>query len=150
MAESRCFFDISIGVFLIIYNFLISLVELRQETKKNTQNDKKGNLSGRLVVKLFKDEAPKTAENFERLCRGEHVEGDTTQKLWYKNCVVHRVIPGFMFQTGDFEKFFKFFVKFKRLYINVQLSIYYYYYLFTLSKKIIKKMLITCKFFSKS
>jgi len=47
---------------------------------------------GRILIKLYSEDCPKTCENFKSLC-----------KIEYKNCVIHRLIPGFMFQTGDYE-----------------------------------------------
>ena len=46
---------------------------------------------GRIVVELFQDRAPKTAENFVTLAK----------KGFYNGILFHRVIPGFMVQTGD-------------------------------------------------
>ncbi|MBI2884577.1 MAG: peptidylprolyl isomerase [Candidatus Omnitrophica bacterium] len=46
---------------------------------------------GRVVVELYPEEAPKTVENFITLAN----------KGFYNGVVFHRVIPGFMVQTGD-------------------------------------------------
>ena len=46
---------------------------------------------GRIVVELYKDQAPKTVENFIGLAK----------KGYYDGIIFHRVIPNFMIQTGD-------------------------------------------------
>ncbi|KAJ8749446.1 hypothetical protein K2173_025641 [Erythroxylum novogranatense] len=59
----------------------------------------------RIVIELFADVAPKTAENFRVLCTGESGIGKTTGKpLHYKGSFFHRIIRGFMAQGGDFSK----------------------------------------------
>ena len=48
---------------------------------------------GKIVIELYQDQAPKTVENFITLAK----------KGFYDGLVFHRVIPGFMVQTGDPE-----------------------------------------------
>nr|GMD85798.1 peptidyl-prolyl cis-trans isomerase CYP40 [Ipomoea batatas] len=74
MGWPRCFLDISIG----------------------------GELEGRIVVELYNDVVPKTAENFRALCTGEKGIGPNTGvPLHYKGVRFHRVIKSFMVQGGD-------------------------------------------------
>ncbi|CAG9529729.1 unnamed protein product [Cercopithifilaria johnstoni] len=61
-----------------------------------------GKTSGRIVMELFNDIVPKTAENFRCLCTGEKGIGILGKPLHYRGCKFHRVIPEFMCQGGDF------------------------------------------------
>jgi len=76
MSNPRVFFDVTIG----------------------------GQAEGRVVIELFANEVPKTAENFRALCTGEKGKGRSGKPLHFKGCAFHRVIKDFMIQGGDFTR----------------------------------------------
>ena len=61
---------------------------------------------GNFTVRLFDQEAPKTVENFVALAEGtkQWTDPRTSQKVtkpYYDGVIFHRVIDGFMIQSGD-------------------------------------------------
>ncbi|CAL8147574.1 unnamed protein product [Orchesella dallaii] len=55
---------------------------------------------GRMIMELFADIVPKTAENFRQFCTGEMKKDGLP--IGYKGATFHRVIKEFMVQGGDF------------------------------------------------
>lgn len=60
---------------------------------------------GRVVIELFKDVVPRTAENFRALCTGEKGIGINGKKLHYKGSTFHKVLSQVMIQGGDIINF---------------------------------------------
>ena len=60
-----------------------------------------GEDNGRIVVKLYKDKAPLACENFRCLCTGEITR---QRRLCYLGSKVHRIVPNFCIQMGDFTR----------------------------------------------
>lgn len=60
---------------------------------------------GPIVVKLYEDKAPNTVKNFVALATGTKAtldrKGAMTKRHYYDGLTFHRVIKGFMIQTGD-------------------------------------------------
>jgi len=61
---------------------------------------------GRIVTRLFENEAPKTVANFVELAEGKRewthpVTREKGSKRLYDGTIFHRVIPEFMIQGGD-------------------------------------------------
>jgi cyclophilin family peptidyl-prolyl cis-trans isomerase len=61
--------------------------------------------AGRVVLELFKDVVPKTAENFRALCTGEKGIGICGKPLHYKGSIFHKAVSEFMIQGGDITMF---------------------------------------------
>jgi cyclophilin family peptidyl-prolyl cis-trans isomerase len=63
-----------------------------------------GQPAGKIEMELFHRDVPETAENFRCLCTGEEGTTDEGALLHYKGSRIHRVIPEFMLQGGDFTR----------------------------------------------
>ena len=95
---------IRVCCFAAVCASLLSLVPAVAESPKDAKVTHKvffdidinGKKAGRIVMGLFGDDVPKTAENFRCLSTGEK-----GKDLTYKDCPFHRVIPKFMLQGGD-------------------------------------------------
>ncbi|XP_009141101.1 peptidyl-prolyl cis-trans isomerase isoform X3 [Brassica rapa] len=62
-----------------------------------------GNLSvGRIVMELFADTTPRTAENFRALCTGEKGMGKKGKPLHYKGSIIYHMCPDYIIGGGDF------------------------------------------------
>ncbi|CUM54759.1 unnamed protein product [Debaryomyces tyrocola] len=58
--------------------------------------------TGRIVVELFEDLAPKASENFIKLCNGSQRTKEGSP-LTFKGNYFHRIIKNFVIQAGDIE-----------------------------------------------
>ena len=82
--------------------------DIEQKSSSSTEDGTSENVKlGRVVIQLYRDITPKTAENFRALCTGEKgmCQSDNTKPLHFKNSIFHRVIQDFMLQGGDFTMF---------------------------------------------
>src|ERR1035437_6893727 len=61
---------------------------------------------GQIFVRLLEDKAPQTVQNFVALANGVKASADAearhmVKKRFFDGMIFHRVIKGFMIQTGD-------------------------------------------------
>ena len=78
---------------LIITCLLIGLMTIRLDASENYPQIEIVTTSGTIVVELDRNRAPKTVENFLN-----YVESGA-----YIGTIFHRVIPGFVIQTGGYD-----------------------------------------------
>jgi cyclophilin family peptidyl-prolyl cis-trans isomerase len=63
-----------------------------------------GKAQGRVEVRLFQDRTPLACENFRALCTGEKGIGQSGKQLVFRNSRIHRIVPDFCVQGGDFTR----------------------------------------------
>ena len=87
----------------ILNNYMQETRYLHKNTKVYLDISIDSKIAGRMTIELFAKEVPRTALNFYHLCKGDK-KGEDGQILSYKNVSFHRIIPGFMCQSGDITK----------------------------------------------
>lgn len=86
---------VSFNIFNVIYINRKRVVCFQEDFKSVFEHALNQNVffsaAGRIVLELFADITPKTAENFRALCTGEKGTGKSTGKpLHFKGCPFHR------------------------------------------------------------
>jgi peptidylprolyl isomerase len=79
-----------------------SLIQLPPNPRVFLEIAIEAKIIGKLIIELYTNKVPRTAENFRMLCTGEKGVGRSGANLHYKDCKFHKVITGFLIQGGDF------------------------------------------------
>ena len=56
---------------------------------------------GQIVIHLFRNDMPKSVDNFVTICRSDFLSKETETILSYNNVPIHSVFPDFFILTGD-------------------------------------------------
>ena len=93
------------GLIIVLGLFSFNLYADKQANTSKDLNALIKTTKGDIKIKLFPDYAPKTVENFINLAEGkkevlDHKTKALIKKPFYNGLIFHRVIPGFMIQTG--------------------------------------------------
>lgn len=76
------FFDITIN----------GMIPRHAANMSHTAKPRPGAAAGRIVMELFADDVPKTAENFRALCTGEAGNGRSGKPLHFQGSTFHRIV----------------------------------------------------------
>ncbi|VAX33702.1 Peptidyl-prolyl cis-trans isomerase [hydrothermal vent metagenome] len=97
------------NLFLVVSIFMMTLVPGASAEEKKLASGLYAIFNtnqGKITVQLFEKKSPKTVANFVGLADGSKEWTDPKsnkkqKKPFYNGIIFHRVIPGFMIQTGD-------------------------------------------------
>lgn len=97
------------NLFLVVSIFMMTLVPGASAEEKKLASGLYAIFNtnqGKITVQLFEKKSPKTVANFVGLADGskewtDPKSNEKQKKPFYNGIIFHRVIPGFMIQTGD-------------------------------------------------